>query len=116
MTKPKLNAFVSPFAGHGSSLDRHSYGGGGPHSYHGSKAPPPPPPLNGGHGSSSRSKQAGQYYYNIPPPRDQQFRDGGGRLDLAQHRDQRGSAFELYKKPTDPRSPAHQLYMEHNAR
>ena len=47
----------------------------------------------------------------------QQYREnGGGRLDLSQHRDQRGSAFELYKKPNDPRSPGHQLYMEHNAR
>ncbi|XP_045029433.1 tight junction protein ZO-1 isoform X3 [Daphnia magna] len=103
-------------AGHGSSLDRHSYGA---NSLYG-KAPPPPPPVNG----SSRNNEAGQYYYNIPPPRESnqkqqsQSRDGG-RLDLAQHRDQRGSAFELYKKPADPRSPGHghqPLYMEHNAR
>ena len=104
-------------AGHGSSLDRHSYGA---NSLYG-KAPPPPPPVNG----SNRNNEAGQYYYNIPPPRENnqkhqqhQSRDGG-RLDLAQHRDQRGSAFELYKKPADPRSPAHghqPLYMEHNAR
>ncbi|XP_046452173.1 tight junction protein ZO-1-like isoform X4 [Daphnia pulex] len=105
-------------SGHGSSLDRHSYGA---NSLYG-KAPPPPPPVNG----SNRNNEAGQYYYNIPPPRENnqkhqqqhQSRDGG-RLDLAQHRDQRGSAFELYKKPADPRSPAHghqPLYMEHNAR
>ena len=101
-------------AGHGSSLDRHSYGGGANVLY--GKAPPPPPPVNG---MSGRNNQAGQYYYNIPPPREQQqSRDAGGRLDLAQHRDQRGSAFELYKKPNDPRSSAHghPLYMEHNAR
>ena len=85
-------------------MDRHSYGG--PNPLYG-KAPPPPPPPNGR--GSNGNGQAGQYYYNIPPPRD--------RLDLAQHRDQRGSAFELYKKPSDPRSPPHQqLYMEHNAR
>ena len=83
------------------------------------KAPPPPPPVNG---SARSNQQAGQYYYNIPPPREQsQSRDNGGRIvDLAQHRDQRGSAFELYKKPADPRSPGghghQQLYMEHNAR
>ena len=102
-------------AGHGSSLDRHSYGGGGANGLYG-KAPPPPPPANGM--SSGRNHQsAGQYYYNIPPPREQQqqqSRDGGGRIDLAQHRDQRGSAFELYKKPIEPRG--HQLYMEHAAR
>lgn len=99
--------------GHGSSLDRHSYGA---NSLYG-KAPPPPPPANG----SNRNNQAGQYYYNIPPPREQQQQQSrdGGRLDLAQHRDQRGSAFELYKKPSDPRSAGqlgHPLYMEHNAR
>ena len=107
----ELNGIVFQ-AGHGSSLDRHSYGA---NSLYG-KAPPPPPPVNG----SSRNNQAGQYYYNIPPPREQQQQQSrdGGRLDLAQHRDQRGSAFELYKKPADPRSPGHghQLYMEHNAR
>ncbi len=87
------------------------------------KAPPPPLPAVNGN-SSRNNHQAGQYYYNVPPPREQQQhqqqRGGdGGRLDLAQHRDQRGSAFELYKKPADPRSPphGHQLYMmEHNAR
>ena len=93
-------------------MDRHSYGGA--NSLYG-KAPPPPPPVNG----SARNNQAGQYYYNVPPPREQPQSRDNGRLDLSQHRDQRGSAFELYKKPNDPRSPGHghqQLYMEHNAR
>ncbi|KAK2721760.1 tight junction protein ZO-2-like isoform X3 [Artemia franciscana] len=59
-------------SGHGSSLDRQSYGGL-------SVRPP-----------SSNNKN--QYYYNVPP------RDNRP-IDL-QHRDQRGSAFELYRKPS----------------
>ncbi|CAL4145261.1 unnamed protein product, partial [Meganyctiphanes norvegica] len=47
------------------------------------------------------------YYLNVPPPRDmnnQGSHSGGGPggRDLPNH-DHRGSAFELYKKPPDPR-------------
>nr|XP_024216154.1 tight junction protein ZO-1-like isoform X2 [Halyomorpha halys] len=70
--------------GHGSSLDRNTYG---------------------------RSGQ--QYYYNIvPSPRQAHHREPSG-LDLAHRADQRGSAFELYKKPTEPSS---NHYMEHGLR
>ncbi|XP_024082403.1 tight junction protein ZO-1-like [Cimex lectularius] len=61
--------------GHGSSLDRSTYG---------------------------RSGGQQQYYYNVvPSPRQSHNREPSG-LDLAHRADQRGSAFELYKKPTDP--------------
>ncbi|KAL1129730.1 hypothetical protein AAG570_012674 [Ranatra chinensis] len=69
--------------GHGSSLDRSTYG-----------------------------RSGGQYYYNVvPSPRQAHHREPSG-LDLAHRADQRGSAFELYKKPTEP--PNH--YMEHGLR
>lgn len=61
---------------------------------------------------TSASGRSG-YYLNVPPPRD--LLPGGGqhgsgagaggpgaRGDLPNH-DHRGSAFELYKKPPDPR-------------
>ncbi|XP_054258978.1 tight junction protein ZO-1-like isoform X4 [Macrosteles quadrilineatus] len=76
-------------SGHGSSLDR-TYGR-----------------TNGNHH---------QYYYNVVPHttsrHSHHHREPSG-LDLA-HRDQRGSAFELYKKPTDPRHTAH--YNDHGLR
>ncbi|XP_076054109.1 zonula occludens-like protein polychaetoid isoform X19 [Oratosquilla oratoria] len=51
------------------------------------------------------------YYLNVPPPRDGNQGGGGGGgggggpggRDLPNH-DYRGSAFELYKKPPDPRA------------
>ncbi|GAB6031940.1 hypothetical protein CHUAL_010327 [Chamberlinius hualienensis] len=48
--------------------------------------------------------KAGGYYYNVPPPRDLGYhtREPSG-LDLS-NRENRGSAFELYKKP-ESRSP-----------
>lgn len=76
----------------------------------------------------------GQFYYNVPPPREypppshhhhhhhHHHSNGGGApadgshgrelsgLDLT-NREQRGSAFELYKKPNDPRL----LFVEHGA-
>ncbi|XP_066996452.2 tight junction protein ZO-3 isoform X2 [Anabrus simplex] len=91
-------------SGHGSSLDRN---------YN--------PTMSRG-GTSG-----GQYYYNIPPPRgapadsyhnhnhhSHHNREPSG-LDLA-NREQRGSAFELYKKPTDPRGNAMQHYLDNNLR
>lgn len=50
------------------------------------------------------------YYGGGPPVREGAGSQPGG-LDLA-NRDQRGSAFELYRKPADPRFP----YIEHGAR
>ncbi|BES91017.1 Tight junction protein [Nesidiocoris tenuis] len=68
--------------GHGSSLERSTYG------------------RSGGH----------QYYYNVvPSPRQTHHREPSG-LDLVHRADQRGSAFELYKKPTEPHN---NHYMEH---
>lgn len=49
--------------------------------------------------SSSASGRTG-CYLNVPPPRDA----GVGGRDLPNH-DHKGSAFELYKKPPDPRGP-----------
>lgn len=82
-------------SGHGSSLDR-NYDNYGQSPYN--KMQPP---------------SRGQYYYNIPPPREYHHREPSG-LDLT-NREQRGSAFELYKKPSDPRSPVHH-YLDHNMR
>ncbi|XP_034234792.1 tight junction protein ZO-1-like isoform X3 [Thrips palmi] len=72
--------------------------------------------FDSGHGSSldrNYDRSGPQYYYNMPPP---PARPGPGHhnrepsgLDLA-NREQRGSAFELYKKPSDPRYH----YMEHS--
>jgi len=77
-------AEASDMNGHGSSLDRSTYG---------------------------RSGQ--QYYYNVvPSPRLTHHREPSG-LDLAHRADQRGSAFELYKKPTEPPS---NHYLEHGLR
>lgn len=68
--------------------------------------------FDSGHGSSldrtyGRANGSHQYYYNVvPSPRHNHG------LDLAHRADQRGSAFELYKKPTDPRQmhfPDHSL-------
>lgn len=74
--------------------------------------------FDSGHGSSldrNYDRSGPQYYYNMPPPPP---RPGPGHhnrepsgLDLA-NREQRGSAFELYKKPSDPRYH----YMEHSIR
>ncbi|KAK7073932.1 hypothetical protein SK128_007952 [Halocaridina rubra] len=63
-------------------------------------------------GRSSYSKVASGrsgYYLNVPPPWDmvsstQHGGGGPGGRDLPNH-DHRGSAFELYKKPPDPRGP-----------
>ncbi|KAK4292853.1 hypothetical protein Pmani_034414 [Petrolisthes manimaculis] len=84
-------------SGQGSSLDR-KYDTFGRSSY-GKQVP------------TSASGRSG-YYLNVPPPRD--LLPGGGqhgsgagagaRGDLPNH-DHRGSAFELYKKPPDPRGP-----------
>ncbi|KAG8296117.1 Tight junction protein ZO-2 [Homalodisca vitripennis] len=64
-------------SGHGSSLDR-TYGR-----------------TNGSHH---------QYYYNVvPAARHNHPHREPSVLDLAHRADQRGSAFELYKKPADPR-------------
>ncbi|XP_045118000.1 tight junction protein ZO-1-like isoform X7 [Portunus trituberculatus] len=71
-------------SGQGSSLDR-KYDTFGRSSY--SKV------------SSSASGRSG-CYLNVPPPRDA----GVGGRDLPNH-DHKGSAFELYKKPPDPRGP-----------
>ncbi|KAK7793631.1 hypothetical protein R5R35_004861 [Gryllus longicercus] len=89
-------------SGHGSSLDR-NYNN----------------PMHVG--SSS------QYYHNISPARGG-LRDGfhnhnhhghhnhePSGLDLT-NREQRGSAFELYKKPTDMRGNTMQQYLENNLR
>lgn len=85
-------------SGHGSSLDRSTYD-----RRTGSSA-------IGGSGSS-------QYYYNVAIPSNnnniKHHREPSG-LDLA-HRDQRGSAFELYKKPADHRNMHYHL-SNHNVR
>ena len=59
------------------------------------------------------------YYLNVPPPRDA---SNPSSRDLPNH-DHRGSAFELYKKPPDPRGPPglapHQqapMYLDHGSR
>ncbi|XP_069952180.1 tight junction protein ZO-3 isoform X5 [Cherax quadricarinatus] len=62
------------------------------------------------------------YYLNVPPPRDivpgsSQHGGGPAGRDLPNH-DHRGSAFELYKKPPDPRGqpgghPALPVYTDH---
>lgn len=81
-------------SGHGSSLDR-IYGRG--------------ERVNSANGSSSH-----QYYYNvIPAPRHSHHHREPSGLDLTHRADQRGSAFELYKKPSDPRN-IH--YLEHSLR
>lgn len=89
-------------SGHGSSLDR-NYNN----------------PMHMGNSS--------QYYHNISPARGG-LREGfhnhnhhghhnhePSGLDLA-NREQRGSAFELYKKPTDMRGNTMQHYLENNLR
>nr|CAD7594071.1 unnamed protein product [Timema genevievae] len=78
-------------SGHGSSLDRN---------YN--------PSLHRG------GREGNQYYYNVPAPRD--YREPSGGLDLT-NREQRGSAFELYKKPSSGgRNLAMQHYLETNMR
>ena len=87
--------------------------------------------FDSGHGSSldrsynpGTALNRGQYYYNIPAPnRSGDYHHGGsggshhhtretsGLLDLA-NREQRGSAFELYKKP----STALHHYLDNNLR
>jgi len=87
--------------------------------------------FDSGHGSSldrsynpGTALNRGQYYYNIPAPnRSGDYHHGGsggshhhtretsGLLDLA-NREQRGSAFELYKKP----SAALHHYLDNNLR
>ncbi|RZF42526.1 hypothetical protein LSTR_LSTR004445 [Laodelphax striatellus] len=80
-------------SGHGSSLDR-TYGR---------------TTASNGNGNAA----AHQYYYNVvPTPRLHHHREPSGvGLDLTHRADQRGSAFELYKKPTDPRNMQH--YLDH---
>ncbi|XP_069952178.1 tight junction protein ZO-1 isoform X3 [Cherax quadricarinatus] len=76
-------------------------------------------------GRSSYNKVASGrsgYYLNVPPPRDivpgsSQHGGGPAGRDLPNH-DHRGSAFELYKKPPDPRGqpgghPALPVYTDH---
>ncbi|XP_072152652.1 tight junction protein ZO-3 isoform X3 [Bemisia tabaci] len=81
-------------SGHGSSLDR-TYD----------------------HRSDNRSmdhhRSPSQYYYNVSRRHNHHHREPSG-LDLT-HRDQRGSAFELYKKPSDPRNNIH-YPIEHTLR
>lgn len=88
--------------------------------------------FDSGHGSSldrsynpGAALHRGQYYYNIPAPnRSGDYHRGGGSgsshhhnrepsglLDLA-NREQRGSAFELYKKPSN----ALHHYLDNNLR
>lgn len=87
--------------------------------------------FDSGHGSSldrscnpGAALHRGQYYYNIPAPnRSGDYHRGGsgsshhhtrepsGLLDLA-NREQRGSAFELYKKPSN----ALHHYLDNNLR
>ncbi|XP_042862802.1 tight junction protein ZO-1-like isoform X13 [Penaeus japonicus] len=59
------------------------------------------------HKVASSGSRSG-YYLNVPPPRDMALGGGQGGgpagRDLPNH-DHRGSAFELYKKPPDPRGP-----------
>ncbi|XP_064114061.1 tight junction protein ZO-1-like isoform X12 [Macrobrachium nipponense] len=65
-----------------------------------------------GRSSYSKAATSGRsgYYLNVPPPWDmvsgggQHGGGGPGGRDLPNH-DHRGSAFELYKKPPDPRGP-----------
>ncbi|XP_071514342.1 tight junction protein 1 isoform X14 [Panulirus ornatus] len=61
------------------------------------------------HKVTSSASGRSAYYLNVPPPRDMvpgsgQHGGGPGGRDLPNH-DHRGSAFELYKKPPDPRGP-----------
>ncbi|KAK9497309.1 hypothetical protein O3M35_004651 [Rhynocoris fuscipes] len=60
-------------------------------------------------GHTSSLERRHQYYYNVvtPPRQGHHHREPSG-LDLAHRADQRGSAFELYKKPTEPNH-----YLEH---
>jgi hypothetical protein len=87
--------------------------------------------FDSGHGSSldrsynpGTALHRGQYYYNVPAPnRSGDYHHGGsgsshhhtrepsGLLDLA-NREQRGSAFELYKKPSN----ALHHYLDNNLR
>jgi hypothetical protein len=80
-------------SGHGSSLDR-NYDSFGRSSYGGKngRGVVVGGNMNGGGGSSS-----GQYYLNLPPP-GVKDPNANGTLD---HREHRGSAFELYKKPLE---------------
>ncbi|XP_046396264.1 tight junction protein ZO-1 isoform X4 [Ischnura elegans] len=125
-----LDSGVTP----GGSLERNHVGSSG-------EPPYPQPPYGGGthshlHMQQQRSSPMakpprGQFYYNVPPPREyppphpnhhhhHHHSNGGGPgvpdsreisgLDLT-NREQRGSAFELYKKPNDPRL----LFVEHGA-
>lgn len=77
-------------SGQGSSLDRN-------YETRNFTNPTSPSKIGGGGGG-------GGYYYNVPPPRDLSYhgREPSG-LDLS-NRENRGSAFELYKKP-ESRSP-----------
>lgn len=63
-------------------------------------------------GHTSSLERRHQYYYNVvtPPRQGHHHREPSG-LDLAHRADQRGSAFELYKKPTEPNH-----YLEHGLR
>ncbi|XP_075223249.1 tight junction protein ZO-3-like isoform X2 [Lycorma delicatula] len=91
-------------SGHGSSLDR-TYGRGGSGGGGGV----------GGSGGGGGGSNSHQYYYNVAPgTRHHHHREPSGLgLDLTHRADQRGSAFELYKKPTDPRN---MHYLEHTLR
>ncbi|XP_059472548.1 tight junction protein ZO-1 isoform X4 [Neocloeon triangulifer] len=114
----QINGRGDEDSGHGSSLDRNynhqqqqyqQYHATPPHSHHNS-----PSKSRGGGGGS-------QYYYNVPAAVSNGSRltnghhrsDPSSGLDLA-NREQRGSAFELYRKPADPRTPP--AYIEHGMR
>ncbi|XP_069952184.1 tight junction protein ZO-3 isoform X9 [Cherax quadricarinatus] len=80
-----------------------------------------PPPYTASPTRLVASGRSG-YYLNVPPPRDivpgsSQHGGGPAGRDLPNH-DHRGSAFELYKKPPDPRGqpgghPALPVYTDH---
>ncbi|KAF4524505.1 hypothetical protein B566_EDAN011516, partial [Ephemera danica] len=101
-------------SGHGSSLDR-NYSTSSYQYHHAS----PSAAHHGHHASPSKSSRGGnasQYYYNVPGGQrltNGHHREASSGLDLA-NREQRGSAFELYRKPADPRSPP--AYIEHGMR
>ncbi|XP_065338981.1 tight junction protein ZO-1-like isoform X6 [Cloeon dipterum] len=112
-------------SGHGSSLDRNynhppqqypQYVVNPPRSHHNS----PSSLCRCGRKNKSRGGGGSQYYYNVPAVSNgSRLTNGHHRgdpssgLDLA-NREQRGSAFELYRKPTDPRTPP--AYIEHGMR
>lgn len=87
-------------SGHGSSLDR-TYGRGGGVNTNGAS-------------NNSNGNNHHQYYYNVvPAPRHSHHHREPSGLDLTHRADQRGSAFELYKKPSEPRN---MHFLDHSLR